>query len=180
MPCGLLCDPALHEGFEILRIGAESFLELVEPALDDSALTVGDLEIPARHTHALIQRQGARERCDRLVRQPLSEVENTEVVVSARIRRIDSAGERPQDVDLTAVRGCRWAGSCRCAHGVSLRAPRERWRRMRWRRGRAGRIRAGFPMAPRGRIPSQRRGSESRRAVRGRPRIRAPPKSVRW
>src|SRR5258705_280919 len=132
---GLLSDTALDERLEILRVGAQPFLELVQPLLEDSTFAVGNLQIPARNAHALVERERFRERGDRLLGQSLPEIEDTAVVERARIRRIDSASERSEDVDLTAMRGCLWAGSCRRAHGVSLRAPRERWRRMRWGRG---------------------------------------------
>ena len=69
----------------------------------DPRFPIRNLKISSRYAHPLVEREGAGERDDRLVRQPLSEVEDAEVVVRARIRRIDSAGERSQDVDLTAV-----------------------------------------------------------------------------
>src|SRR5882672_708484 len=112
----LLGDSALNERLEVFRIGTEPFLELVQSALEDPALAVRDLEVAPRHAHSLVESQCARERDDCLVRQSLSKIENAEVVVRAGIRRVDSAGERSQDVDLIAVSGCRWAGSCRCAH----------------------------------------------------------------
>jgi hypothetical protein len=92
-PGGLFGDAALHESFEILRIRAKTLLEGVELPLDDSTLAVCDLEVSARDSHALVERQGARERDYRLVGEPLPEVEDTEVVVRASIRRIDSTSE---------------------------------------------------------------------------------------
>src|SRR2546427_59905 len=83
-------------------------------------------------------RQRARERSNRFLGQSLSEIEDSEIVVGARVRWIDSTSERSEDVDLTAVRGCRWAGSCRWAHETTLLGPRGRWRRMLSDRGRAG------------------------------------------
>src|SRR6185437_7823158 len=74
------------------------------------------LKIATRNAHALVERERPRECENRLLGQPLTEIENSEVVVRSGVRRIDSSGERAKDVDLTAVRGCRWAGSCRCAH----------------------------------------------------------------
>src|ERR1700680_728723 len=112
----LFRDSTLNKRLEVLRIGTQPFLELVQALLEDATLAVRDLEVAPRDAHALVESQRARECDDRFVRQPLSKVENAEVVVSAGIRRVDSAGERSQDVDLTAVCGCRWAGSCRCAH----------------------------------------------------------------
>ena len=165
---GFLRDPTLHQRFEILGIRSQALLEVVEPALENPTLPVRDLQISPRHTHPLVERQRARERDDRFVRQSLSEIQDSEVVVRARVRRIDSAREGPQDVDLTAMRGCRWAGSCRWAHRVSLRAPRGKLRRMRCDLGRAGRIRAGSPPAPRGRTPSPRKGSATRLVARDR------------
>src|SRR5690242_13307032 len=96
-----LGDSSLDQCFQIVRIGAQAFLELLEATLENPALTVGDLEISARYSHALVEREGARESENRLLRQPFSEVEDSEVVVRARVRRIDSASERPKDVDLT-------------------------------------------------------------------------------
>ena len=92
-PGGLLRDAALYERFEILRVRAKTLLERVKLPLDDSALAVGDLEVSARNAHALVERERARERDYRLVGEPLPEVEDTEVVVRARIRWIDSTGE---------------------------------------------------------------------------------------
>ena len=51
------------------------------------------LEIAARHTHALVQRQRARERGNRVVVHSPTVVENAEVVLCSRIRRIYAAGE---------------------------------------------------------------------------------------
>src|SRR6266404_4669119 len=90
----LLGDSALNERLEVFRIGTEPFLELVQSALEDPALAVGDLEVAPRHAHALVESQCARERDDCLVRQSLSKVENAEVVVRAGIRRVDSPSER--------------------------------------------------------------------------------------
>src|SRR6202022_2300557 len=155
-PAGcLLRYSALYQRLQILGIRSQPFLEVVQPALEDSAFPVRNLEISPCHTYALVERQRARERDDRLVRQSFSEIEDSEVVVCARVRRIDSSRERPQDVDLTAMRGCRWAGSCRWGHGVSLRAPRGRLRRRRSDRGQAERTRAGSRRAPPGRTRSR-------------------------
>src|SRR5258705_4538380 len=165
---GLLSDTALDERLEILRVGAQPFLELVQPLLEDSTFAVGNLQISPRNAHALVERERFRERSDRLLGQSLPEIEDTEVVERARIRRIDSASERSEDVDLTAMRGCLWAGSCRWALGVSLRAPRERWRRMRWGRGRAGRSHEGFPPALPARTRSRHAEFGTRRVARGR------------
>src|SRR2546423_14478750 len=104
-----LGDSALYQRFEVLGIRSQAFLEVVQPTLEDSALPICDLEISPRHAHPLVKGQRARERDDSFVRQSLSEIQDSEVVVCARVRRIDSARERPQDVDLTAIRGCRWA-----------------------------------------------------------------------
>src|SRR3954470_10075238 len=138
----LFGDTALHQRFDVGGVGAQPLLELLESAFEQAALTIGDLEIPTRDVHALIERQRARKCDDGFVGQPLPEVEDTEIVVCPRVRWIDTAGKRTQDVDLTAMRGCHWAGSCRCAHETTLRAPRGRWRRKPWDRERAGRIRA--------------------------------------
>src|SRR5690349_21458051 len=126
MSCRLLRDAALHQCFEVGRVGAEPLFQLLQATLEQPALAVGDLEVPTRDVHALVERQRSRERDDGFVGEPLPEVENTEVVVGPRVRWIDAAGKRTQDVDLTAVRGCHWAGSCRCAHETTLRAPRGR------------------------------------------------------
>src|SRR5438105_1834447 len=90
----------------------------MQPPLEDAALAICYLEIAACNAHPLVEREGARERDDRLVCKALSKVEYAEVVVCARVRGIDPAGERSQNVNLTAVRGCRRAGSCRSAHGL--------------------------------------------------------------
>src|ERR1700693_6409042 len=109
---GLFRYSTLYKRFEILGIRSQPLLEVVQPALENSALPVGNLQISPCDAHALVERQRARERNDGFVRQSLSEIQDSQVVVCARIRRIDSACERPQDVDLTAISGCRWAGSC--------------------------------------------------------------------
>jgi hypothetical protein len=92
-PSRLLGDAALHEGFEILRVRAKTLLEGVKLPFDDSALAVCDLEVSARDTHALVEREGAGEGNYRLVGEPLPEVKDTQVVVRASIRWIDSTGE---------------------------------------------------------------------------------------
>ena len=108
----------MYQRFQIVRIGAQTLLELLQSTLESAAFTVGDLEISARNAHALVQRQCARERDDRFLGQPFAEIEDAKVVVRAGVRGIDSTGERAKDVDFTAGRGCQWAGSCRCAHGL--------------------------------------------------------------
>src|SRR5216110_1199969 len=95
----LLRYPALNQRFEVVRISTQTLLELVQTALENSTFAIGDLQISARNTHAFVERQRAREGGNRFLGEAFSEVEDTEIVVSARIRWIDSASERSQDVD---------------------------------------------------------------------------------
>src|SRR4051812_3861596 len=166
---GFFGDTALYQRFEIFGIQAKPFFELLQAALEYSAFTVGDLEISAGNAHSLVQRERARERDDGFVRQSFAEIKNAEVVVRAGIRGVDSPCERPQDFDLSAFRGCQWAGSCRWGHLLSLRAPRGRLHRTRSSREPAERIRAGSRLAPRERIPSLRKGWACWPPERGRP-----------
>jgi len=57
---------------------------------------VGDFEIALRDLHARVQLEGARELLDGLGDETLLIVEDAEIVVRPRVRRIDPAGEGPQ------------------------------------------------------------------------------------
>ena len=89
----LFRDAALYQRFQIVRIGAQTLLELLQSTLESAAFTVGDLEISAGNTHALVQRQCAREGDDRFLGQAFAEIEDAKVVVRAGVRGIYSTGE---------------------------------------------------------------------------------------
>src|SRR5437762_13694526 len=87
----LLRYPALNQRFEVVRIGTQTLLEPPQTAPENSTFAIGNLQIAARNTHALVERQRARGGGTRFPGEALREVEDTEIVVSGRRLVIDSA-----------------------------------------------------------------------------------------
>ena len=88
--------PELPARVAIFGAQPQLFLQLRNARVVVAGVEVRDLEIALRDLHLGVELQRLHERGDRLLVQPLVVVQHTEVVVRARVRRIDPSGERPQ------------------------------------------------------------------------------------
>ena len=82
----------------IVRANAEAFLQLGNARVVVAGVEVRDLQIALRDLHLGVELERLHERGDRLLVQALVVVQDPQVVVRARVRRIDPPGERPEDV----------------------------------------------------------------------------------
>ena len=93
--------PHLPARVAIVGRAAELFLELGDAAVVVAGVVIRDLEIALRDLHARIELERARELFDRLGDEALLVVEDAQIVVRPRIRRIDPAGKRAEDREVT-------------------------------------------------------------------------------
>jgi hypothetical protein len=97
MARGLLGDSALHEKSDVVGILGKPVIELSYPAFQKAGFSVGDLQIPARDTHALVERERAGESSDGVVEKTAAIIENAEIVLSAGISRVDPLRKQPEN-----------------------------------------------------------------------------------
>ena len=98
---GLLAEqreraPELPARVAILGTQAQLLLQFRNARVVVAGVEVRDLEIALRDLHLRVELERLHERGDRFLVQPLVVVQHAEVVVRARVRRIDPSGERPQ------------------------------------------------------------------------------------
>jgi hypothetical protein len=79
---------------------AQPLLQLRHAAVVVAGVVVGDFEVALGHLHARIELERVRELLDGLRDEALLVIENAEVVVRARVRRVDPAGEGPQNREV--------------------------------------------------------------------------------
>src|SRR5471030_519483 len=85
----------------IVHTEAQLFAQLRDAAVVVARVEIRDFEISLRDLHLGVELERLRERRSRLLVQPLVVVEDAEIVVRARIGRIDAARERLQRVAIT-------------------------------------------------------------------------------
>src|SRR5690606_18775907 len=91
-------EPAPSLG--IGRIAFETVPHLRDEPLEVSRVEVRDLEVPRRDLHPRVQLERSLEGGDRLLVQTLLVVDHTQVVVRARIARVDPAPDRTEDLEI--------------------------------------------------------------------------------
>ena len=84
----------------LVRRLAQPLLQLGDAAVVEAGVVVGDLEIALSDLHARVELERARELLDGLGDEALLIVEDAEIVVRPRIRRIDPAGERAKNGEI--------------------------------------------------------------------------------
>ncbi len=92
--------PELPARVAIGGVESQPVLQHRDAPLVVARVEVRDLEIALRHLHLRIELERAREGVDRLLVESLVVVEDAEVVVRPRVRRIDPPGERAQDLPI--------------------------------------------------------------------------------
>ena len=86
--------PELPARVAVVDAEAELLAQLRDAAVVVARVEVRDLEVALRDLHLRVELERLRERRRRLLVQPLVVVEHAEVVVRARVRRIDAPRER--------------------------------------------------------------------------------------
>src|SRR5262249_28235964 len=99
-----------------VRTLTQTLAKLGDPRVVVSGIEVGDLEVALRDLHGVVELERLHEGGNRLVIQSLVVVQNAQVVVRAGVRRVDSSGERAEDLAV-ALRG-EW---CRRQHDHATR-----------------------------------------------------------
>ena len=81
--------------------GPQAFPQLGDAVVVEARVVIGDLEVALRDLHARVELERAGELLDGLGDEAFLVVENAEIVVRARVGRVDPAGKGPQDGNVT-------------------------------------------------------------------------------
>ena len=96
--------PELPARVAIFGTLPQALAQLRDARVVVAGIEVRDLEVALRDLHRLVELERLHERGDRLLVQALVVVQNAEVVVRARVRRIDPPGERAQNLAVALRR----------------------------------------------------------------------------